>query len=74
MCRLASVLILQRVYNEAQGLLEAESSAILGLVGSNQFMSYPQGLCQSFKSCALPASLLSQKEPEREWKRPGLAR
>ena len=27
--------------NEAQGLLQVESSAILGLVGSNQFLSYP---------------------------------
>ena len=27
------------MYNKAQGLLEGESSAILGLVGSSQFMS-----------------------------------
>ena len=28
-------------YLEGQGLLEVESSTILGLVGSNQFLSYP---------------------------------
>ena len=47
------------VYNEAQSqsLLEVKSSATLDLVGSNQFMLYPQRLCHSFKDCALPASL-----------------
>ena len=32
------------VYNEAQGLVEDDSSAILDLFGSNQFMSCPQTL------------------------------
>ena len=41
-------------YSEAQVLLEVKSSTILGLIGSNQFMSYPRRLCHSFKGCALP--------------------
>ena len=41
-CHLAFANILQRMFNEAQGLLEVESSAILDLVGSNQFSSYPK--------------------------------
>ena len=40
----------------AQGLLEVESSPILELVGSKQSCS--QGLCHSFKDCALPPSCL----------------
>ena len=52
------------MYSEAQGLLEVRSSAILELVGSNQFLWYPQQLCYSFNSWALPPSLLSQWESE----------
>ena len=37
------------------------SYSILGLVGSNQFLSYSQRLCHSFNGCALPPSLLSHK-------------
>ena len=55
-CHLANVL--QRVHNDVQGLLEVESSAILDLVGSNQFLSYPQWPCYSFKSCAHQPLLL----------------
>ena len=33
--------VLQRAYKEAQSLLEVESSAILNLTGSNQFLSNP---------------------------------
>ena len=40
MCNLANANVLQWAYNEAQGLLKFESSTILGLIGSNQFMSY----------------------------------
>ena len=40
MCHLAYANVLQWVYNVAEGPLEVESSAILDLVGSNQFMSY----------------------------------
>ena len=43
MCYLASENTLQWVYNEIQGLLEVDSSAILGLISFNQ-------LCHSFKS------------------------
>ena len=39
-------------------------SDILELVGSNPFLWYPQQLCYSFNSWALPASLLSQWESE----------
>ena len=46
--------------NEGQGLLEVEFSTFLSLVGSNQFSSYLQWLCHSFKGCTLPSSLLSQ--------------
>ena len=35
-----------------------QSSAILNLVCCNQWMSYPQLLCHSFKGCALPPSCL----------------
>lgn len=49
------------LYNEAQGPLEVESSAILDLVGSNQFLLYPQWLCHAFKGCAPPPSLLFQR-------------
>ena len=50
--------------NEAQGQLEVESSAILVLVGSKQFMSvlYPQGLYHSFRGCALLPFLLFQNQ------------
>ena len=37
-----------------QGPLEFESSTMLELVGSDQFMSYPQWWYHSFKGCALP--------------------
>ena len=57
-CHLAYGNPLQCVYNEAQGLPGVESSNILDLVGSNQYMSYPQRLCHSFKGCALPPFLL----------------
>ena len=40
MHKLANANVLQWAYNEAQGLLKFESSTILGLIGSNQFMSY----------------------------------
>lgn len=38
-CHLAYANVLQRVYNEAEGPLEGESSAIWDLVDSNQSMS-----------------------------------
>lgn len=41
-CHLADVL--PCVYNEAQGPQVVRSSTIFHLVGSNQFMSHPQGL------------------------------
>lgn len=50
------------MYKEAQVPLEVDSSAILGLISSNQFMSYPQWLCHFFKGCALPLSFLSQAQ------------
>ena len=50
--------ILQWAHNESQGLLGVQCSAILDLIGCNQFLLYPQRLCHSFKSCALPPSLL----------------
>ena len=59
-CHLTYASELQLAYNETQGLLEVKSSAILDLVGSNQFMSYPQWLCHSFKGCVLLLSLLFQ--------------
>ena len=34
--------------------MEVEPSAVLGLIGSNQFLLYPQWLCPSFKGCSLP--------------------
>ena len=49
------------MYHEAQSPLEVESSAILGLNRSNQFLLYPQQLCHSSKGCALPSLLLSLK-------------
>ena len=42
--------------------LGVESFSILDLVGYNQFMLHPQGLCHSFKDCALPSSLLFQDD------------
>ena len=38
-------------------LLEVQSSAILDLVGSNQFLSCPMSMSHSFKGCTLPPSL-----------------
>lgn len=40
---------LQWAYNEAQSPLEVKSYTILDLVGSNQFLSYLQGLCHSLR-------------------------
>ena len=57
-CHLANAL--QWAYTEAQGLLEVESSAILDLVGSNQFLSCPMAMSILLKGCALPPSLLFQ--------------
>ena len=53
----------------AQGPLEVESSAILDLAGSYQFMSHPHWLCESFKDCALTPSFLS-----RVWESMGAGR
>ena len=47
---------------EAQGLPAVKSSAILDLTRSSQFVSYIQGLCCSFRDCALPSSFLSHLE------------
>ena len=53
--------VLQRAYTEAQGLVEVASSAILDLLGSNQFMPCPRAMSFFFfKGCALPSSLLFQ--------------
>ena len=52
-------------HNEAQGPLEVESSTILGLIGSNQFMSYHQWLCHYFKVSALTPSLLFHSEEDK---------
>lgn len=41
------------MYNEAQGLQEVESSTILGLIVSNQFLLHPQWLYHSPKGYAL---------------------
>ena len=54
---LAHMNILQRACNEVQDLLEAESSPVLDLVGSNQFMLYPQGLCHILE--VVPSPLAS---------------
>ena len=51
--------VLQWVHNEVQGLPEVESSTILGLGGSNQFMPCPQWLCPSFKGFTLSLSYLT---------------
>ena len=40
--------------NESQGLQEVQSSTILDLVSSNQFMSYPQELSHSCRGYVLP--------------------
>lgn len=53
-----SLLINYNEYNETQDLLEVKSPTIWELLGSNQFMSYPQQLCHSFKSYALPTTIL----------------
>lgn len=50
--------VLQRACAEAQNLLEVESSTILDLVDSKQFLFHPHGVCHSFKHHALPPSLL----------------
>ena len=52
-CHLANAF--QQAYNEAQSLLEVESSAILDLVGSNQFLSCP--VAMSFFQWLCPALL-----------------
>lgn len=54
-CYLACANVLQWVRLKVCG---GGEPAILGLVGFSQFMPYFQGLCYSFKGCALPASLL----------------
>ena len=36
--------VLQQAYSEAQGLLEVESSGMLVLVDSNQFLSCPMAM------------------------------
>ena len=48
-------------YSENSRSTEVKSSAILDLVGSNQFVSYPQRLWHSFKGCALTPSLPFQR-------------
>ena len=57
-CHLAYANVLQWVHNEAQDQVEVNSSTILDLFGSNQFLLYPQWLYHSFKGHALPHSLL----------------
>ena len=47
----------------AQRLLELEYSIISDLVGSNQFMSYPQRLCHSFRGCVLPLPSCFRSRP-----------
>ena len=50
---------LQWAFNEVQALLvEVDSSTILGLLTSNQFILCSQHLSYSFKGCALPLSCL----------------
>ena len=59
MCHLANVL--QWRYNEAQVLLEVESSTVLDLVGSNQFLSCPYGFVILLKVvCPVPFPLVSK--------------
>ena len=55
LCHLANVL--QWPYNEAQGLLEVQSSTILDLVSSTSLCCV-LWICHSFKGCPLPPSLL----------------
>ena len=43
--------------NEAQGPLEVESSAILGLIGSHQFLYIPKIICHSFQGALRPSVL-----------------
>ena len=50
------------MYDEAPGPLEAESSTIVHLVGSNQFCRIPW-LLHPFQVCALPPSLLFHLHP-----------
>ena len=51
---------MSELYCEAPGPLElVKSSAILSLVGSNQFLLYPQWLCHLFNGCTLPPSLVT---------------
>jgi len=41
MCTTSQCVSIQRVYTDALGLVEEDSSTFLDLVGSNHFMSYP---------------------------------
>ena len=43
-CGAMSANVLQQAYSEAQGLLEVESSGMLVLVDSNQFLSCPMAM------------------------------
>ena len=53
-CVIEHASVLQWAYNEAQGLLEVKSSTILGLISSNQFMSYLQQQCYFLKVVPCP--------------------
>ena len=46
--------MLQRVYTEAQGLVEDDLSVILDTFGSNQFMSCPQAMSFFQRLCPAP--------------------
>ena len=61
MCHLANAL--QRAYNEAQSLLEVESSAVLDLVGSNHFLSCPVAMSFFQWLCPAPLSPISNVAP-----------
>ena len=52
MCHLANVL--QRVYNEAHGVLEVKPPTTLDLVGSNQFLSCPMVISLFESLCPAP--------------------
>ena len=54
-CHLANAL--QQAYNEAQSLLKVETSAILDLVGSNQFLSCPVAMSLFQWLCLAPPYL-----------------
>jgi len=63
-CHSAYAKVLQWVYNEAQGLLEIESSVILDLVGSNQFLScWNIHFCNISQCLNIPKCLNSNKYP-----------